>query len=186
MIEFKEVSTYSDQLCTEWVSLMERTQGTNVVSKGYFENAVTDPNSFCICAFDDGVFVGSAVATLIHEFDFYLPFGTDIVEKMKSSRVGSMSIMGIHESYQGKGLGQKLSQKRLEWLKSHNCNLVVGISWVSGLAHTSNRVFEKTGFTAYNKLDGFFREWSEKRNLICPVCGNPPCNCPAILYVKEL
>lgn len=165
---------------------MERTQGTHVVDDNYFIKAITDPDSYCLFAFDDEKLIGGAVAGLIKEFDFYLPFGIDIVEKMKSSRVGSFSIMGFDENHQGKGLGQQLSKKRLEWVKSKNCNLIVGISWVSGLSHTSDRVFEKMGFRAHNKVEGFFEEWSILRKLQCPVCGNPPCKCAGILYVKEI
>ena len=187
MYEIKEINTIDEKQISECVEIMWRTQGINVSSIESFKWAATSPDALLLMAFDQGKVIGGAIGKVQDkDFDYYSPFGDEIVPKLLASKVGSLSIMGIDENYQGKGIGQQLSRKRIDWLKDKGCNVLIGISWVSGQLHTSNRVFEKMGFTAIKTIDQFFAESSIPMNLICPVCGVPPCLCAGTLYMKIL
>lgn len=139
-----------------------------------------------MAAFDKEQLVSLGIAQIINNYDYYLPFDSEINKKLENKTVGSFSTLCALESYQGKGIGQKISHKRLEWLKSKDCTVVVGVSWVSGLAHTSNRVFEKMGFKAIKEVKNFYRQNSIDKPFICPGCAKPPCTCSAILYMREI
>jgi len=170
----------------EAVDLLNRTQGLNLVAPNYLDERSADPKSFVAGAFDGDNLVGIATAQIISSFSYYAPFDANIANELQHKIVGSFSAMSVVENMQGHGVGQLLSQKRLEWLKLCRCDVVVGVSWVSGLAHTSNRVFEKMGFKAVNRVEGFYQQWSIDKNFVCPVCGGPPCHCAAIMYRLDL
>lgn len=186
MYNIREITSADKNLLNECLQLMWDTQGINVCTFDNLSYASTSSDSLLLMVFENQKLVGGAVAKVLNsDFEYYAPFDPKVVELLQKARVGSLSMMGIHPEHQGKGLGQKLSLKRMEWLNRQGCDLLVGISWVSGLAHTSNRVFEKMGFKAVNTIPNFFAESSIAMNLICPVCGDPPCLCAATMYLKD-
>ena len=74
----------------------------------------------------------------------------------------------------------------MNWLENQGCGLVLGVSWASGLPHTSNRVFEKLEFRAVNSVKQFYREGAIEHPFECPGCKIRPCEYSAILYDYEL
>jgi GNAT superfamily N-acetyltransferase len=184
ILELKEADNLSLQEC---LKIQEATQGINVTSLNYLQDLVVSPNGILFLAYDDDRIIGGAGAKILTSgFDYYQGFQSGISTELSRSKVGSLSIVGILPSYQGKGLAQQMLQKRMDWLVSQGCDVLLGISWVSGQSHTSHRVFEKRGFKAISQIDDFFKDSSLKQNLICPVCGTPPCLCPGILYLKKI
>ena len=173
-------------LFPEGVELLNGTQGRDFFPSDYLEKRTADPKSLVLVALDDSQVVGLGVAQVIDQFDFYLPFNQNIVSELTGKKVGSFSTLCIQECLQGRGIGQLLSHKRMQWLQEQNCDVVVGVSWVSGLAHTSNRVFEKMGFSPVKEVPEFFKEMSLETPFIYPGCGEPPCTCSAIMYKKVL
>ncbi|MFY7991754.1 MAG: GNAT family N-acetyltransferase [Bacteriovoracaceae bacterium] len=179
--------TTQDRACfPDGIELLNRTQGRDLFASHYLDERTNDPLSYVVGAFHGELLMGLGVAQILHHFEYYLPFDPHIVSELEHKIVGSFSTLCMHESLQGKGIGQKISVERMKWLKSHHCEVVLGISWVSGLAHTSNRVFEKFGFKPVKQLDDFFYNPSLKNPFECPTCGNPPCTCPAILYRLDI
>ena len=168
------------------LDLLNRTQGDGLFKKEYVERALTHPDYFTVAAFQGNSLVGVGVANLINDFEFYEPFLSDISAELKGKIVGSFSTLAIQENLQGQGIGQMISHKRLEWLKAKNCEVILGVSWVSGFAHTSDRVFKRMGFTEVKRLENFFYESSLKNPFVCPACGGPPCQCAAILFRMNL
>lgn len=175
--------TITDQACfDEALDLLNRTQGVGLFKMDYLTKSIEDPDSYVTAIFDENKIIAISIAKVIDEFSFYEPFVPDISETLAKKTVGSFSTLCVSEEYQGKGLGMRLSLERLRWLKERNCEVIVGVSWVSGKENNSARLFEKVGFEKVKQVDDFFYESSLKNPFICPSCGNPPCKCPAILY----
>lgn len=170
----------------EAIRLLNRTQGKDLFAPDFLDLLILNPNAFIVGAFLDAKITGLGVAQIISDFSYYLPFNSNIAAELAKEKVGSFSTLAIHESHQGKGIGQKIARLRLEWLKNNKCTTVLGVSWVSGLKHTSNRVFEKMGFTAIKKIEHFYKEMSTKKPFYCPGCKVAPCTCSAILYQLKL
>ena len=164
---------------------MNRTQGRDLFAPDYLEAKTKEPSCFVVAAFQDLELIGVAVAQLLSNNDYYQPFSPLIVDHLYQKRVGSLSTSCVREDVQGKGVGSELMRVRLEWLRSKTCNSFVGISWVSGKPHTSNRVFEKFGFKKVNEVKNFFYQASLDHPFVCPACGGPPCICSAIMYLKD-
>lgn len=135
-----------------------------------------------LAAFHEQRLVGVSVVELLKNFDYYLPFDPKIAQELEGKIVAQFTTLSILESYQGKGVGQLLSRKRMEWGARQKCDVVVGVSWVSGLAHTSNRTFEKAGFRAVKRLTDFYGKSSLEKPFDCPGCHKIPCVCEAIFY----
>lgn len=168
------------------LDLLNRTQGRDLFGPSYLDERTASPLNLVLGAFRGDEIVGVGVAELISSYDYYLPFQPGIHEELAGKVVGSFSTLCVHESLQGQGIGYRLSQRRLAWLRSKGCDVVFGVSWVSGLAHTSDRLFERLGFQAIRRVERFYYRSSLERPFVCPGCGEPPCTCAAILYKLKL
>lgn len=170
----------------EGLDLLNRTQGLNLFDEKYLVEKTADASALVVGAYEYGNLLGIGVAQVISDFRYYLPFDSKIVEDLASKKVGSFSTLSVQESHQGTGIGSAISKFRMNWLRDQNCEVVIGVSWVSGNTHTSNHTFEKSGFRKVKRVEDFFHDSSLKDPFICPTCGVPPCRCPAILYRIDL
>jgi GNAT superfamily N-acetyltransferase len=131
--------------------------------------------------------VGVATACVLPAggFDYYTPFGAEAVALFRHHQVGSLQSASVLESMQGRGIGQELARRRIEWLLARNCTAVLGIAWASGRPNTSDRVFAKLGLQPLSHVKNFYHDESLQRPFTCPVCGPPSCRCSATLFVKR-
>jgi ribosomal protein S18 acetylase RimI-like enzyme len=177
-------------LFAECLALVDRTQGKGIFTSDYFGRCASgEGDRMLLIALLEGNLAGVATARVLPEddFDYYAPFGKEAVEQLfHQHRVGSMETASVAESLQGQGIGQELTRHRIRWLSEAGCTAVIEVSWESGLANTSDRVFRKLGFERLSQVKGFYIEDSVRRPFICPVCGSPPCRCSASLYVKHI
>jgi GNAT superfamily N-acetyltransferase len=175
-------------LFSECLALVDRTQGKGMFESDYFRRCASgEGGRLLLIAFLEGKLAGVATARVLHENDFgyYVPFGKKAVEQIfEQHRVGSLETASVTESLQGRGIGRELSRQRIRWLSGAGCTAVIGVSWESGLANTSDRAFSKLGFERLSQVKGFYVDDSIRRGFVCPVCGSPPCRCSASLYVK--
>lgn len=185
-ITIRDLTTHDEKYFSDGIELLNRTQGRDLFSKDYLHQKTNDPNAKIFAAFDGDILISLGIAQIIDNYDYYLPFVPEIYEQFKNKKVGSFSTLCTHEDYQGQGIGKKISHKRLAWLKDQKCDVIVGVSWVSGLSHTSDRVFEKVGFKAIKRVDKFYINQSIEHPFDCPGCKIAPCQCSAILYKMDL
>ncbi len=181
-LEIRPLTLADAGLFAEATEILNRTQGRDLFSQNYLADLVVDSKARIFAAFIDGRLMGLGVAQIISDFNYYLPFDENICLELEGKSVGSFSTMAMHEDAQGKGIGQQISQLRLAWLHEQGCEVILGNSWVSGLRHTSDRVFEKMGFRKIKLVENFFVESSLKQPFDCPGCRVHPCSCAAILY----
>lgn len=181
-IEITELDINNLELLKEALNMMNRTQGEGLFNEDYLIKKANSIDAIVLCAFLKNKLVGVGCAEIINDLDYYKPFDNNIVEKLKSKKIGSLSSLSVHEDFQGKGIGQIIANKCLTWFKNKGCDLVLGLSWVSGLTHTSNRVFQKIGFRAIKEVKEFYKEWAIKHPFNCPGCKTQPCICSAVLY----
>lgn len=183
--EIRVLTETDVEIFPDALELLNRTQGRDLFAPDYLLKKTSSTDAMVIGAFLDRELVAVAVAEFIDNFDWYLPFDPSM-NKYNGTQAGSFSTLCVKENLQGHGIGQALSHKRLEFLKSRGIPFIVGCSWVSGKTHTSNRVFEKMGFRPVKKVEDFFKEMSLKNPFSCPGCNVHPCTCSAILYRLDL
>jgi GNAT superfamily N-acetyltransferase len=173
-------------LVQEGLALLNRTQGQGLFGPRYLDDRLTDAKSAVIAAFQGDRFVGLAVVQVIANFDYYLPFDATIGQKLKDKVVGSFATSAVVEDLQGKGIGRILSKRRMAWAEERGCEVVLGVSWISGLPHNSKATFEGAGFHAVARVEDFYRKISLERPFDCPGCRQSPCLCAAILYRRDV
>jgi len=178
-VEIRKLVPSDSRSHDEALDLLKRTQGIGLFS---LIKRTNNPKAHTLCAFTDKKLIAVACAEIIDDFDFYKPFDPSITEKLKDRKVGSLCTLSVHENFQGKGIGQTLTKQRMAWLESQGCELVLGISWVSGLPHTSKRIFDKLGFRAVKEVKEFYKEIATQHPFDCPGCKHQPCVCSAIFY----
>lgn len=181
-IEIRELDTTNARLLSDSLAMLNRTQGEGLFKESYLTDMNNNPHGLTLCGFLDDKLVSVGCSEIIDDFKYYTSFDSDIVERFQNKKIGSLSTLCVREDLQGKGIGQLLTKKRMQWLQSQKCDLVIGISWVSGLAHTSKRVFEKLDFKAVKEVPDFFKAGALKHPFDCPGCKSHPCACSAILY----
>ncbi len=185
-ITIRQITPDDHQLFPAALELLNRTQGRDLFGPQYMSERTSDPRSFAVGAFAGVELVGVGIAQLITEFEYYEPFDPNISSELKGKAVGSFSTLCVHERFRGQGIGKRLSQRRLEWLRERKCEVILGVSWVSGLPDTSDRVFEIMGFKAVKTVSNFYHDSSLEHPFSCPGCGKSPCVCSAILYRLDL
>lgn len=185
-IEITEITSPRDPIIEEVLLLLNRTQGEGLFDRNYLAQKIESPDAYVVIGRIDGGLVAAGSAMIVDDLKFYQAFDSDIDAKLAGKRVGSFNTLSVLESHQGKGIGQMISRERLRWLDSKNCEVILGISWVSGLKNTSDRVFRKLGFRQVAEVPNFFQKGSAYQSFICPGCGNKPCTCSAILFELKL
>ncbi len=181
-LEITELDVNNLELLKEALNMMNRTQGEGLFNEYYLIKKANSSDAIILCAFLNNKLVSVGGAEIIDNFEYYKPFENNIVERLKGKKVGSLSTLCVREDLQGKGIGQTMIKKYLDWLKNRRCDLVLGVSWSSGLSHTSNRVFQKLGFRAIKEVKEFYKEDAIKHPFDCPGCKTQPCVCAAVLY----
>ena len=168
------------------VSLLNDALGAGSYSVVSLEKLCADPNHRVLAARQNGRLVGIASARLIERegLAFYAHFGEG-ARVLEGRTVGSLHASAVLPDTRGQGVGSALAQARLAWLCERGCDYAVGISWLSGLAHTSKPVFERLGFRALGTSQELFRELSTAQGWGCPVCGHP-CHCASVLYGRPI
>jgi ribosomal protein S18 acetylase RimI-like enzyme len=182
----QEIHDCSWDRLDEAVTLLNRTQGEGLFDRKYLRDKIEKPTScvFASCSGEEVLAVGCA--EILSSLEYYLPFDVEIKNRLNERRVGSLCALSVVERFQGKGIGQKMTRARMNWLKLMGCDVVLGVSWVSTLLHTSDRVFEKSGFERKATVREFYKKHALEHPFRCPGCMVQPCECSAILYEYDI
>ncbi len=167
---------------TAALDLLNRTQGDGLFDEVYLQRKLSSDDARVLVAWHQDEIISVGCAELLFDFSYYTPFDPTISRRLQPGKTGSLCTLSVAEPWQGKGIGQQMSRARMQWLLSKGCEAILGVSWVSKLPHTSDRVFEKTGFRQVARVSQFYHEQAQKHPFDCPGCQHQPCICDAILY----
>lgn len=164
------------------LALLNRTQGQGLFESDYLTRRLHNPECLVLAAFCGAELVGISVVEIIKNFDYFLPFIPNLQQELADKRVASFTTLSVKETFQGRGIGHGLSRERMNWVRDHVCDVALGVSWISGLKHTSNWTFAKVGFRPIKTLSDFYVKNSLEKPFDCPGCHKVPCTCSATLY----
>lgn len=99
--------------------------------------------------------------------------------------VGVIQSSAVPLRARGRGVGTKMLEARLAYLRHHGRTLAIALAWDSGTEHASRGLLEAQGFHLHAVLPEYWREDSIERDYLCPLCEGQ-CSCTALLYSKTL
>lgn len=130
--------------------------------------------------------IGAAVARLLipEDVSYYERFGPEAVDLFRNT-VGSYEAVAVESGFRRHGVGRRLTEAALEWMRRHGCATAVTLAWLSGREDSSPGLFRALGFQEGETVERFYYEESLRDGWVCPVCGNP-CRCSATLFTLPL
>ena len=99
--------------------------------------------------------------------------------------IGMVSSVAIRQDYQGRGVGYLLVRDVLQHFDGHNISMMVMLGWATSDGVHIAGIARALGFTEKGTIPEYWHEDSLAKGYQCPVCGDPPCHCSAVLYVRH-
>ncbi len=91
--------------------------------------------------------------------------------------------ISVSGRYQRQGIGFKLVESINEdVVVKKKIDAVCSVAWKNGNNINVDGVFSSIGLQKYIEVDDYWKEDSINKKYSCPQCGEPPCNCSAIIY----
>lgn len=106
----------------------------------------------------------------------------DIKRADEAGTLGFLKTVCVEPDFQGRGVATALIKECLNNLVTLGAETLICIAWKRPDGVSIGGILSKLGFHEWITLDKFWAEESESLNYSCPVCGDPPCNCSAVIY----
>lgn len=103
-----------------------------------------------------------------------------------SNSLGFIKSIAVHEKYKGYGVGTKLIQNSIDEFCKRGRTTIFTIAWKSKESINLKGVLENLDFHNVLEIPNYWKKDSLEKQYKCPVCGIPPCECSAVIYIKTL
>ncbi|MCB2225686.1 MAG: GNAT family N-acetyltransferase [Desulfarculaceae bacterium] len=158
-----------------------------------FRRCLESGRRFCKVALDEGgEAMGFAVAMVLEPGpadDFLkLPPSPERDRLLAATQIGILDAAAVDPAGQGAGLGRRLVEAMYAKLAQRGAEVVCAMAWKSADGHTNAaRIVEELGMEEALAVEGYWnRVVASPEGHHCPVCGEPPCRCFGVLYVRRL
>lgn len=165
---------------------------SRLLGKGYLPDIPQlDKNkTVLLVALSSKKFIGFAYARITEKDDLNVILKNRTIDippdlKLADERgtLGLLKTVCVEPENQGRGVATILIKECLNNLVTLGAETFICIAWKSSAGVQIGGVLSKLGFREWITLDKFWAEESISQNFSCPVCGNPPCNCSAVIYI---
>lgn len=105
----------------------------------------------------------------------------DVQPYVSGDLIGTLYQIVVAPNYRGRGIGTRLTRRRLRWLATHDDDIqeIVATCWERENGPDARGIVERFGFEAVDLI-----EWDNPEDGWCPDCGEG-CTCNSVLYVLE-
>jgi ribosomal protein S18 acetylase RimI-like enzyme len=123
-----------------------------------------------------------------HEIKDYIHLAeSDIPRSIKNSeRIGLLKTIAIDQEHQRLGIGFKLTEKCVTELISRKVQTIISIAWQNGCRVNMHGILSGLKFRKVKEIPFFWKNDSLKKGYSCPMCGQPPCKCTAVIYAMSV
>ena len=166
--------------------------GDDYITENFLKDSISNNNQIVRVAItDDKEVIGFSIATIYSEKelnDYLSDKRCDelILPDLINKKIGITKIVVIKEQYKKKGIGIDLLNDSLLLIEEKKVAIMLGFAWKSKEGVNAKRILERNGFHELIEVKKFWNDESLKENYSCPDCGNPPCICSAIVFIKNL
>ena len=166
--------------------------GDDYIKENFLKDSISNNNQIVRVAItDEKEVIGFSIATIYSEKelnDYLSDKRCDelILPDLINKKIGITKIVVIKEQYKKKGIGIDLLNDSLLLIEEKKVAIMLGFAWKSKEGVNAKRILERNGFHELIEVKKFWNDESLKENYSCPDCGNPPCVCSAIVFIKNL
>ncbi len=98
--------------------------------------------------------------------------------------VGILRGCAIHKDAKGQGIMSETMGHTVRRLTKERCRVQCALAWRGeGGVHFYD-IFKEQDFTLRREFPDYWMEESLREGYSCPECGQPPCECSALLFVR--
>ncbi len=98
--------------------------------------------------------------------------------------VGVLRGISIHEDATGQGIINETVSHTVDVLQKESCRVQCFLAWRGSGGVQFYDIFKQNGFKLRREFPDYWVEESLRKGYKCPECGNPPCECSALLFVR--
>lgn len=102
-----------------------------------------------------------------------------------SKKIGLIKVIAVKENYQGRGIGYNLVGKCISEFIERNVSSMYCVGWKSSKGVNIGGILKNYDFKIIKEIPNYWREDSLEKNYYCHDCGQPPCQCTAVIFVRK-
>lgn len=103
-----------------------------------------------------------------------------------AQKVGVIKTVAIKEKIQKHGIGYELLKCAYKDIVDSGVQGICSVAWKNGDKINIGSILLNFGFRQHYEIKNYWAKDSEEQQFSCPVCGDPPCKCSAVMYFKAV
>lgn len=162
------------------------------LGKGFIERKrLLSPYSFTNIALEGNELIGFSCGEIQKSRDLIISNGMfpDSIKKLllKYETIGITKSLAIRNDKQNRGIGTSLFAQRIKNFSRMGAGAIIMPGWQYPDGTTTiDGIARRFGFRKLETVKNYYYHDSIKRQYTCPVCGEPPCKCSAVIYFLDL
>lgn len=173
------------------ISISDEVLGKDYLTIDSLRKAIDDENHFAEAAVTDkneiiGFYLGKIIDSHELQKSLHIP-EEEFPNPLKySNRIGLIQVVAVKSEYHNRGVGTALIEKCLSHFDRNKVTSMCTVGWRSLEGVNIEGIVKNQNFKRYKEFKDYWKEDSIKSGYICHDCGEPPCKCSAIIYLKFL
>jgi GNAT superfamily N-acetyltransferase len=179
------VSKIEKNTAGQAMSIAEQQLGDSYIH----ENDFLDPDAISLCAVHGKNIIGFCIGKILKK-DLFTSLYPAVSASLSRhftyiDRLGLVASVATDPAYGGRGIASTLLRACLDEMDSAGLPLACAIGWKSGESVHVGGILERFSFRPVQEFQDFWKEDSLAKGYRCPVCGEPPCLCSAVVYIRH-
>jgi len=101
------------------------------------------------------------------------------------TKIGFIASAATDLRFSGRGLGADLIGRCIEGLEQRGAKVIAATAWVSRNGAQAGSILAYRGFQKLLDVPKYWEKDSLAHGYSCPTCGAPPCQCTAVIYIRN-
>lgn len=103
-----------------------------------------------------------------------------------SEKIGVIKTVAVNRRFQGYGIGRRITEECYNELLKRKVQSVFSVAWKNKDHINIHGILTALGFKKFKEVVNYWSEDSIQKGYECPACGEPPCQCSAVLYTQSV
>jgi len=187
MIEIKDLNTSQIPYV---INISDCELGEQYISKRALTHLIKEKGTAItrVALFDNEV-SGFAIAYILNFKQLHNILKNNIDQLPKEYRdinlqFGYIKSIIVQKGKQNIGIGKMLCNDLINELNKSGANAFIVTAWKKKGEIPANKILQQSGLNVLCEIPEFWKDESISIKYKCPICGNPPCQCSAVIFGK--